>query len=136
MEGAAVVYKEPRKDVFEKFFEKQYFVQISQMLKRYFQKSFLDLMEEEKEVYLNFLSKGYDKEQAPEDAKNGVMTTPEETNFREAIADVMLEDKRFKPINFDFLLVSQLFVTSMLPQDPVTTVTINDFLVIFNTLVE
>ena len=43
--------KEPRKDVFEKFFEKQYFTLISQMLKRYFQKSFLDLMEEEREVF-------------------------------------------------------------------------------------
>ena len=43
--------KEPRKDVFEKFFEKQYFTLISQMLKRYFQKSFLDLIEDEREAF-------------------------------------------------------------------------------------
>lgn len=75
------------------------------MLKRYFQKSFLDLMDEERGVYENFLSKGYDVEQGPIDAKNGVLKTPEETNYREAIADVMLVDARYKPINFDYLLL-------------------------------
>lgn len=106
------------------------------MLRRYFQKSFLDLMDEEREVYEKFISKGFDKDQDPIDAKNGVMKTPEETNYRVAIADVMFIDKRYKPLNFDYLLLQQLFVTSMMPSDPVMSVTINDFLAIFNTLVE
>ena len=64
------------------------------------------------------------------------MKSPEQTNFRESIAEAMLVSKRFKPINLDYLLLSQLFVTSMMPSDPVISVTINDFLAIYNTLVE
>ena len=48
----------------------------------------------------------------------------------------MFVKNRFRPLNFDYLLVHQLFVTSMMPADPVISVTINDFLDIFNTLAE
>ena len=62
------------------------------------------------------------------------MKTIEEINFREYIAETMFELRKFKPIDFDLLLFQQLFMTSMKSSDPVMSMSIKDFLWIFNML--
>ena len=74
------------------------------MLKRYFSKSFLDLLEDEREIYEPFLKKGQLKDQDPVDKKNKIMPTIEEINYRETIADNMFELRKFKPIDFELVL--------------------------------
>lgn len=43
---------------------------------------------------------------------------------------------KYKPLDFDYLLVRQLFVTSSMPADPVIAVTLSDIIKINNILVE
>ena len=116
---------EPHSVFFEKFFEQQYFVIITAMFKRYFQQQYLDLLEDERPDYLKFLELGYDP----------VLQKKDKTNYREAIAETIFLENKFKPVNFDYLLVLQYFVTSMRAADPVISVKISDMLDVYNTLV-
>ena len=61
-------------------------------------------MEEDKENYEYFLKHGFD-----------MNASRDTTNYRTAISKALFVDNKYKPLNFDYLLVKQLFVTSMMP---------------------
>ena len=65
------------------------------MFKRYFQQQYLDLLEDERPDYLDFLSLGYDP----------VLQKKDKTNYREVIAETIFLENKFTPVNFDYLLV-------------------------------
>ena len=61
---------------------------------------------------------------------------PEEINFRDEIAKVLFYQPGFSPLDLDFLLVKQLFNTSLELSDPVISATVSDIIYIHNTLVD
>ena len=59
-----------------------------------------------------------------------------EINFREEIAKGLFYQPSYKPLDLDFLLVRQLFSTSLDVADPVMSATVSDIIYIYNELVE
>ena len=59
-----------------------------------------------------------------------------EINFREEIAKVLFYQPGFSPLDLDFLLVKQLFTTSLELSDPIMSATVSDIIYIVNTLVD
>ena len=58
------------------------------------------------------------------------------TNYVLAISKALFIENKYKPLNFDYLLVKQLFVTSMMPEDPVVSIKLSDLVEIYNILVD
>lgn len=57
-------------------------------------------------------------------------------NFREEIAKGLFYQPSYKPLDLDFLLVKQLFSTSLDVADPIMSATVSDIIYIYNELVE
>ena len=115
---------EPNIRIFDDFNEKQYFIQIASLFVRYFKKQHGGLLEEDKENYESFLMLGYDEK-----------ASRNTTDYRSAISKALFKDNKYKPLNFDYLLIKQLFVTSMMPTDPIISISLGDIVHIYNTLV-
>lgn len=115
---------EPNYKIFDDFNEKQYFILISSLFARYFRRQYAGLLEDEREKYEFFLKEGFDE-----------TVSRDTTNYRTAISNVLFEDKKYKPLDFDYLLLKQIFITSMMPSDPVLSISIGDLVDIYNILV-
>ena len=86
------------------------------------------MLETDKPYYLNFIKRGYD-EDVPKRKRD-------RKNYREEIDNQLLKINKFKPIAFDYLLVTQQFTTSLEVADPVISVKIKDIIKIYNQLVD
>ena len=49
---------------------------------------------------------------------------------------MLFVDNKYKPLDFDYLLLKQVFITSMMPTDPVLSISIGDLVDIYNILVQ
>lgn len=116
---------ELRRMIFEMFNAAQYFQTIQNLMVRYFKLQYADLIEEEKENYADFIRLGYDPEKVNDTR-----------NLRNEVANMLYIENKYKPLDFDFLLVRQLFVTSLFPADPVLSIRMSDIIKIYNTLVD
>ena len=115
---------ELRRIIFEMFNANQYFKTIQNLMVRYFKLQYADLIEEDKENYADFLKLGYDTEKT------------DKRNIRNEVSNMLFIENKYKPLDFNFLLVRQLFVTSLFPADPVLSIRMCDIIKIFNTLVD
>lgn len=119
----------PPADLFDQKGINSIIQQLTNYMQLYFRSQFMDVPRQ----LQNLLMTGR-KSSLPNKATN--VQDLSEINFREEIAKGLFYQPSYKPLDLDFLLVRQLFSTSLDIADPVMSATVSDIIYIYNELVE